>query len=305
MKHYKRIAVVGKGPVGLSIVDQLSQLRNKHVISYDELRSYDSTTIMNAYNTQPELLIYAGVPGVKWKANDNPDFDKFCVSLAFNHIKSINALQTWLISTIDVLDTDSNNYYGQNRLNLEREVLENIKNSKVFRLPALKGKFVTKNFWFDCRYPRFTNVNDSLKLKLENVIDILDLDYKFVELTSSDYSIVRNYDQSEVSTREFGKAYSTNPYSIFLWLDLDNFVYKMFESDDSENRTYLLASSKFENDVISPAYYDAYHTYEMTTGRVMNKSIRSSYQDVLPKVNHLSMCKNVLVTLCDQVSFKD
>ena len=122
---------------------------------------YNSKNIQSAYNTNPELLVYAGLPAEKFLANKDPECDMQKIQGAINNIKAINPKKLVLISTIDVypfpngVDEDSTINktdllpYGFDRLYLEEFVEQNFKDYLIVRLPGLFGKNIKKNFIYD------------------------------------------------------------------------------------------------------------------------------------------------------------
>lgn len=122
---------------------------------------YNSKNIKNAYNTAPDILIYAGLRAEKYLANTYPEKDKLLIEEAEQNIKNINPKKVILISTIDVfkepVNVDENSIidlnglqpYGYNRYLLESWVRENYSDALIIRLPALFGINLKKNFLFD------------------------------------------------------------------------------------------------------------------------------------------------------------
>ncbi len=122
---------------------------------------YNSKNILSAYNTNPELLVYAGLPAEKFLANKDPKFDMQKIKGAIENIKAINPKNLVLISTIDVypfpnsVDEDSAIDkaallpYGFDRLYLEEFVEQNFRDYLIVRLPGLFGKNIKKNFIYD------------------------------------------------------------------------------------------------------------------------------------------------------------
>lgn len=129
-------------------------------LSYDFTSMYHRTDIEYAYGTRPDILVYAGVTGTKFLANQHPDKDRKVIESAIENIEKIKPRKLILISTIDVLDKfgEDEDYvpvesifgaYGNNRLHLENWVKENIKDYHIIRLPAIYGKGLKKNFIYD------------------------------------------------------------------------------------------------------------------------------------------------------------
>ncbi|WP_160683812.1 sugar nucleotide-binding protein [Clostridium sp. C2-6-12] len=122
---------------------------------------YNSKNIEDAFESNPDLLIYAGVKAEKFLANKEPEKDYEIIKNAFNNIKKINPKHIVLISTIDVyknpvdvdesteIDTSNLHPYGYNRYELEKMVSENFENHTIIRLPGLFGKNLKKNFIYD------------------------------------------------------------------------------------------------------------------------------------------------------------
>ncbi|MCQ2482086.1 MAG: sugar nucleotide-binding protein [Clostridia bacterium] len=122
---------------------------------------YNSKNICEAYDTQPDILIYAGVRAEKFLANKNPEEDYKNILAAEENISKIAPKKLILISTVDVLnnpngmdessaiDTENLNAYGYNRYMLEIWAREHYNDALIIRLPALFGKGLKKNFLYD------------------------------------------------------------------------------------------------------------------------------------------------------------
>lgn len=122
---------------------------------------YNSKNIQEAFGTNPDLLVYAGIRAEKYLANNDPEKDMEQILIAEDNISKIRPKRLVLISTIDVfkvpsgvdensvIDTDGLHAYGYNRYMLECWVRENYHDALVIRLPALFGKNIKKNFIYD------------------------------------------------------------------------------------------------------------------------------------------------------------
>ena len=122
---------------------------------------YNSKNIEEAYGTNPEILIYAGLRAEKYLANNAPDKDLELIYQAEENIRKINPEKLVLISTIDVfknpkgvdentvIDTEDLHAYGYNRYQLEFWVRERYPGALIIRLPGLFGKNIKKNFIYD------------------------------------------------------------------------------------------------------------------------------------------------------------
>lgn len=123
--------------------------------------AYNTRNIAEAYGTEPELLIYAGVRAEKYLANSAPEKDMENIRQAQENIAKINPKKLVLISTIDVfrlprevdentpVDTEGLHAYGYHRYLLETWVREHYQDALIIRLPGLYGKNIKKNFIYD------------------------------------------------------------------------------------------------------------------------------------------------------------
>ncbi|MCM1235000.1 MAG: NAD(P)-dependent oxidoreductase [Ruminococcus flavefaciens] len=146
---------------------------------------YNSKNITEAYGTNPNLLIYAGLRAEKYLANNAPKKDMDLIREAEFNIEKINPKKLVMISTIDVFkeprDVDENSPietkglhpYGFNRYRLELWVRERYPEALIIRLPGLFGKNIKKNFIYD----------------FINVIPFMLKESKFDELSSADESL--------------------------------------------------------------------------------------------------------------------
>lgn len=166
-----------------------SNLVDKH--KFDGL--YNSKNIKDAFGTNPDLLVYSGVPSAMFLANNFPQKDLAVIEDAMENIKKINPKTIVLISTIAVysnpidinedslIDINELTAYGKNRLLLEKYVEENFENHLIVRLPALFGKNLKKNFIYD----------------FIHLIPALLNQVKFEELTSQDNTINAYYEKQD------------------------------------------------------------------------------------------------------------
>ncbi|MBQ6518945.1 MAG: sugar nucleotide-binding protein [Anaerolineaceae bacterium] len=123
--------------------------------------AYNSKNIQEAYGTQPDLLVYAGVRAEKYLANQAPEQDLAQIMEAQENIRKIAPRKLVLISTIDVfripknvdettaIETNGLHPYGANRYRLEQWVRAAYPDALIIRLPGLFGKNIKKNFIFD------------------------------------------------------------------------------------------------------------------------------------------------------------
>ena len=150
---------------------------------------YNSKNIQEAFGTNPDLLIYAGLRAEKYLANNEPKKDLEQIRIAENNILRINPKKLVLISTIDVfkkpsgvdensvIETDGLHAYGYNRYLLECWVRENYSDALIIRLPGLFGKNIKKNFIYD----------------FINVIPVMLKEDKYLELSQRNPEIMNYY----------------------------------------------------------------------------------------------------------------
>jgi hypothetical protein len=122
---------------------------------------YNSKNIREAYGTNPDLLIYAGLRAEKYLADHNREKDMGLIIQAEENIKNINPKKLILISTVDVfkvpkdvdensrIDTNGLHAYGYNRYLLEAWTREMYPDALIIRLPGLFGQNMKKNFIYD------------------------------------------------------------------------------------------------------------------------------------------------------------
>ncbi len=149
---------------------------------------YDSKNVKESYETNPDILVYSGVPAQKFIANKFPEQDFKIIRDAIENIKKINPRKVVLISTIDIykepinVDEDSEiiledlQAYGKNRYYLEKWVKENFNDYLIVHLPGLYGKNIKKNFIYD----------------LINIIPSMLTEEKYIEILSK-YSPIKDY----------------------------------------------------------------------------------------------------------------
>jgi len=121
---------------------------------------FRSTDIADIAGRRYDLLVCAGAPAEKWKANADPAADMASLQRLMDALARVHAEQVVLVSTVDVypvprgvdegtpLDPAEGQPYGRHRLLLERFVAERFE-TLVVRLPGLYGHGLKKNIIFD------------------------------------------------------------------------------------------------------------------------------------------------------------
>jgi len=124
---------------------------------------FNSKNIADAFGSNPDLCVYAGVYAEKFSADRFPEQDLIHINEALKNIRNINPKKLVLISTVDVIPspqdkdiyentqykTDKLTPYGKNRLYLENELRKIYPTVLIIRLPALFGEGLKKNFIYD------------------------------------------------------------------------------------------------------------------------------------------------------------
>lgn len=266
---------------------------------------YNSKNIEEAYGTNPDLLIYAGLRAEKYLANSAPEKDYKLILQAEDNITRINPRKLVLISTIDVfgcpsgvdehtpVDTDGLHAYGYNRYALELWVRERYPNSLIIRLPGLYGRNIKKNFIYDV-----INVIPYMlsRDKYEELLcrdDELGMYYKFQENGFYKVSVsdtARNYLKEKFLKLGFSAINFTDSRSIYqfynltnLWKDINialsagiELWHPAVEPVSAGELYEYLTGETFVNEIMqTPAYYD-YKTIHSDTfggsnGYIMDK----------------------------------
>jgi dTDP-4-dehydrorhamnose reductase len=121
---------------------------------------FASANISEVAGREYSLVVCAGAPAEKWKANRNPVADAAAIERLVRPLQEVRADKFVLISTVDVypspvgvdetsrIDPDAGSVYGRHRYVLECFVRERF-DSLVVRLPALFGRGLKKNAVYD------------------------------------------------------------------------------------------------------------------------------------------------------------
>ena len=247
---------------------------------------YNSKNIQEAFGTNPDLLVYAGLRAEKYLANNAPEKDMEQILIAEDNILKINPKKLVLISTIDVfknpvgmdenseIDTDNLHAYGLNRYKLECWVRENYKDALIIRLPGLFGKNIKKNFIFD-----YLNVIPTM-LKEEKFNELVaknDVLKKYYSLQDNGFYKVNVPDDERESLKEvfrnigFSALNFTDSRSVYqfynlgrLWNDINKALeagltmwHPATEPVSAAEVYEYLTGQTFKNEVAaSPADYD-------------------------------------------------
>lgn len=122
---------------------------------------YHSRDIASIADRKFDLIVCAGMPAEKWRANQEPEADRAGLTRLVDALARTEANRFILISTVDVypiptgvdeettIDEGTLKPYGLHRFLLERFVRERYRASTIVRLPALFGAGLKKNVIFD------------------------------------------------------------------------------------------------------------------------------------------------------------
>ena len=177
--------------------------------SHNFIDMYRKSTIHEIKNKVFDLVICAGAPAEKWRANLNPLEDEKNIDFLIYNLNNIKAKKFVLISTVDVFENpndvyehsivtkSSNNPYGSNRRKLEIYIMRKFKSHIVIRLPALVGNGLKKNALFDIKNKNRIKLIDSrniyqfypLKNLWKDITKTLKLEKNLIHLTSEPISI--------------------------------------------------------------------------------------------------------------------
>ena len=185
---------------------------------------YNSQNINDIKGKKYDLIVSAGTPALRWKANKEPKEDWENIKMLLNNISYVSAKRFILISTVDVYpkkngvdeDTpikleDLKEAYGKNRFKMELFIKSNFPKTTICRYPQLYGKYLKKNFIYDLINNNaldFTHKDTKLQLyHLKNI-------WRDIQIAIDNNLQVINFATEPVSAKEIAQ-YSLN-------MDFDN-----------------------------------------------------------------------------------
>ncbi len=123
---------------------------------------YNSRNIQDIEGKVFDTLVFSGAPANKWLANQAPELDWQNLQQSMALLKTVQAKQLVLISTVDVIPPSvapqdetadaadgKNHAYGTHRLALEHFMRAQFPETLVVRLPGLFGPGLKKNVIYD------------------------------------------------------------------------------------------------------------------------------------------------------------
>jgi nucleoside-diphosphate-sugar epimerase len=170
MTSQERAALVGyTGFVGGNLLAQRG---------FDAL--YNSSNIEEIAGRSFDLIVCAGAPAEKWKANADPAGDLANIERLASAVTRASAKRVVLVSTVDVfgspigvdeqtpVSTEGLHAYGRDRRLLEERISAQF-DTTIARLPGLFGPGLKKNVIFD-----FLHDNDVQKIDSRGVFQFYD-----------------------------------------------------------------------------------------------------------------------------------
>ena len=185
-------------------------------------------------NSEHEILICAGAPAEKWKANRYPEDDSKNLEVLAQNLSTSRAKTFVLISTIDVLGDGARNVetddvslnekdaYGLNRYKFELDVSAMFENVLILRLPGMFGPGLKKNLIYDLLNKKdLPNINSNSTFQWFDVRDIwpsilvaLREDIKLLHLATEPISVldlvtrlepsrITEFDDSQTEVKEY------------------------------------------------------------------------------------------------------
>lgn len=121
---------------------------------------YRSTNIEEIAGRRYDLVVCAGAPAEKWRANQQPEADRASVERLVAAVEQAEIAHLVLISTVDVypqpvgvdentpIDPVAGNPYGRHRLLIERRLSTRFETT-IVRLPGIFGPGLKKNVIYD------------------------------------------------------------------------------------------------------------------------------------------------------------
>ena len=252
---------------------------------------YNSKNVQEAYGSKPDLLIYAGVTGTKYLANFKPAEDQSIINAAITNIKNISPDKLVLISTVDVnsslQDSDEDSLiketdlhpYGKHRLQLERWVIENIKDYHIIRLPAIYGKNLKKNFIYDMMHRTPSILSHELYDLLKNDVGI------YYDYLNENFMKLRTLNLKEAQELE-RYFYRNNINSLQFTDSRSRYQYYNLKNLSPDIKTIIDHNIKLINLVTEPiSASDLYHylynkkIYNITKNNYVDYGLKTKYAE--------------------------
>ena len=135
-------AIIGHtGYIGKFIKENRADIKN----------FYNSQNINKIRNNLFDIVYLTAPSSLKFYANKFPKEDHKNIISLINHLKKIKCNKIIYFSSTDINNAkkNKNNFYGLNRLKIEKFIKKNFKKYLIIRLPSLFGGNLKKNFFYD------------------------------------------------------------------------------------------------------------------------------------------------------------
>jgi hypothetical protein len=223
-----------------------------HQMNFDAL--VNRSNLVGLENHTTKLLVCAGLPAQKWLINQNPGQDLDNLYLLKNSLKSVEAEEAILISTIDVYQpplrvTEKNmpnlngpQAYGRNRALFENEFLDIFPLGRILRLPGLFSKNLRKNLIYDLLN---RNLEQLVKVSRFSEYQYFNLDYLSHYIN---FAIRENIRVLNISTEPILADEIASLFSLELGGDVTPVKYNML-SDFADGGSYFFNKSSVLTDI--------------------------------------------------------
>ena len=190
--------------------------------AFDDL--YNSKNIESIAGRSYDLIICAGAPAEKWKANQNPEADRQVIDRLIAALRQVEVKRFILISTVDVypqpvdvdeasaVDWSQASAYGRHRRLLEEFAVGRF-SALLARLPGLFGKGLKKNIIYD-----FLHGNQVDKIHADAHFQFYGLDSLWADLqtaTGAGLSVLNVATEpvsvAQVAQDAFGRTFENRP----------------------------------------------------------------------------------------------
>jgi nucleoside-diphosphate-sugar epimerase len=173
---------------------------------------FNSKNIQDIAGCEFDLLVCAGAPAEKWRANRDPDADLRAIQGLAQPLGKTRSTKVVLVSTVDVypapigVDEDSlvvpaESAYGRHRLMLEKFLQDHF-DTLVVRLAGLYGSGIKKNVIYDLLHN-----NQVEKIHVEGIFQFYGLDrlWRDIQLALGAGLRVVNLATEPVSVRDLAR----------------------------------------------------------------------------------------------------
>jgi nucleoside-diphosphate-sugar epimerase len=225
---------------------------------YEFTQTYNRANISEIQGLETDLLICAGLPAEKWRANRNAESDLLNMSELAESLTTVQAKKAVLISTIDVyqpaVNVDENDWpdlkgvdaYGRNRAWFEIFFRLRFPDSVVLRLPGLFAPDLRKNLIFDLMTGKKENlqsVHRDSRFQFFNMAEI----WKVTEICLNSNIPILNVASEPISAQEiaslFGEVLGTSAPKVNY--DMRSIYDKQYNGGDG----YLYSSEKIISEI--------------------------------------------------------